>query len=164
MHDDTAAAPVDYAAQTGTLTFAPGTTTQHITVGVAGDTTFEPTESFLVNLTTATNATILANEGLSSANGANTYVAYDGLNQIVLANQTIVAAGGSQPHDNMQPYLAISFIISLFGVYPSPWPALPAKHGGRHCAGRTSPQHKEQSDGPCRAERRQGHGADHRHP
>jgi microcystin-dependent protein len=28
-------------------------------------------------------------------------------------------AGGSQPHDNLQPYLVISFIISLFGVYPS---------------------------------------------
>jgi microcystin-dependent protein len=27
--------------------------------------------------------------------------------------------GGSQPHDNMMPYLAVSFIISLFGVYPS---------------------------------------------
>ena len=30
------------------------------------------------------------------------------------------AAGGSQPHDNMQPYLGLSFIISLFGVFPSP--------------------------------------------
>lgn len=28
-------------------------------------------------------------------------------------------AGGSQPHENMAPYLAIQFIISLFGVYPS---------------------------------------------
>ena len=28
--------------------------------------------------------------------------------------------GGSQPHDNMMPYLAINFIISLFGIYPSP--------------------------------------------
>ena len=27
--------------------------------------------------------------------------------------------GGSQPHENMQPYLCISFIISLFGVFPS---------------------------------------------
>ena len=29
-------------------------------------------------------------------------------------------AGGSQPHDNMQPFLVISFIISLFGIFPSP--------------------------------------------
>ena len=27
--------------------------------------------------------------------------------------------GGSQPHDNMPPFLVINFIISLFGVYPS---------------------------------------------
>jgi microcystin-dependent protein len=33
---------------------------------------------------------------------------------------TVRIIGGSQPHDNMQPYLAISFIISLYGVYPSP--------------------------------------------
>jgi microcystin-dependent protein len=28
--------------------------------------------------------------------------------------------GGAQQHDNMQPFLAISYIISLFGVFPSP--------------------------------------------
>ena len=32
--------------------------------------------------------------------------------------QSLMPMGGSQPHDNMQPYLCISFIISLFGVYP----------------------------------------------
>lgn len=30
----------------------------------------------------------------------------------------IQPAGGSQPHDNMIPYLCINFIISLYGVYP----------------------------------------------
>jgi microcystin-dependent protein len=28
--------------------------------------------------------------------------------------------GGSQPHTNFQPYLCVSFIISLFGIFPSP--------------------------------------------
>jgi microcystin-dependent protein len=28
-------------------------------------------------------------------------------------------AGGSQPHDNLQPYLTMTWIISLYGVYPS---------------------------------------------
>ena len=27
--------------------------------------------------------------------------------------------GGSQPHNNMQPYLCVNFIISLFGIFPS---------------------------------------------
>src|SRR5262245_35452599 len=31
----------------------------------------------------------------------------------------IGAVGGSQPHSNMQPYLVINFIISLFGIFPS---------------------------------------------
>ena len=32
---------------------------------------------------------------------------------------SIGATGGSQPHDNMAPTIAISYIISLFGVFPS---------------------------------------------
>jgi microcystin-dependent protein len=28
--------------------------------------------------------------------------------------------GGSQPHENFQPYLCVDFIISLFGIFPSP--------------------------------------------
>jgi microcystin-dependent protein len=35
-------------------------------------------------------------------------------------NQTLDApVGGSQPHENMQPYLVINFIIALIGIYPS---------------------------------------------
>ena len=33
---------------------------------------------------------------------------------------TIPPAGGSQPHTNFQPYLCINYIISLFGIFPSP--------------------------------------------
>ncbi|SRR5579871_3036194 len=32
---------------------------------------------------------------------------------------SIASTGGSQPHDNMQPYLVITFIIALEGIYPS---------------------------------------------
>jgi microcystin-dependent protein len=32
----------------------------------------------------------------------------------------ISPAGGSQPHENLQPYLCINFIISLYGIFPSP--------------------------------------------
>ena len=32
----------------------------------------------------------------------------------------ITPVGGSQPHTNFQPYLCIDFIISLFGIFPSP--------------------------------------------
>jgi microcystin-dependent protein len=40
---------------------------------------------------------------------------------VAMASQFLLPYnGGSQPHDNMQPYLCISFILSLFGIYPSP--------------------------------------------
>jgi microcystin-dependent protein len=32
----------------------------------------------------------------------------------------ITPTGGSQPHTNFQPYLCVDFIISLFGIFPSP--------------------------------------------
>jgi microcystin-dependent protein len=31
---------------------------------------------------------------------------------------SVAPTGGSQPHDNMQPYCAVSFIISLYGIFP----------------------------------------------
>ncbi|HEX2923344.1 MAG TPA: tail fiber protein [Chloroflexota bacterium] len=33
--------------------------------------------------------------------------------------QPLAASGGSQPHNNLPPYLCVSFIICLFGIYPS---------------------------------------------
>jgi len=32
----------------------------------------------------------------------------------------VTPVGGSQPHENMQPFLCINFIISLFGIFPPP--------------------------------------------
>jgi microcystin-dependent protein len=37
-----------------------------------------------------------------------------------LAPNAIAPVGGSQPHTNFQPYLCINFIISLYGIFPSP--------------------------------------------
>lgn len=37
-----------------------------------------------------------------------------------LSPVAITATGGSQPHTNFQPYLCVDFIISLFGIFPSP--------------------------------------------
>lgn len=36
-----------------------------------------------------------------------------------LSAQSMTPVGGSQPHDNFQPYLCVNFIISLFGIFPS---------------------------------------------
>ena len=36
-----------------------------------------------------------------------------------LAPTAISISGGSQPHNNMQPYLGMNYIICLFGIFPS---------------------------------------------
>ena len=38
--------------------------------------------------------------------------------QTPLASASISQTGGSQPHNNMQPYLGLNYIICLFGIYP----------------------------------------------
>lgn len=38
----------------------------------------------------------------------------------LLSSAAINSTGGSQPHTNFQPYLCVNFIISLFGIFPSP--------------------------------------------
>lgn len=54
----------------------------------------------------------------SSQAGVNTYLV--GAPTATLIPTSIDPTGGSQPHENCQPFLCISFIISLFGVFPSP--------------------------------------------
>jgi microcystin-dependent protein len=36
-----------------------------------------------------------------------------------MAGDAVAATGGSQPHDNTMPFLCVSFIIALVGIYPS---------------------------------------------
>lgn len=64
--------------------------------------------------------------GQGSANPANAiWTASDVAQYSSLAptgsmqSPNLTPAGGSQPHDNMMPYLCINFILSLYGLYPS---------------------------------------------
>jgi microcystin-dependent protein len=36
-----------------------------------------------------------------------------------MSASAVSSIGGSQPHNNFQPYLCVDFIISLFGIFPS---------------------------------------------
>ena len=40
-------------------------------------------------------------------------------NNVTMNPAMIGTAGKSEPHDNLQPYLTVSFIIALFGIFPS---------------------------------------------
>lgn len=45
---------------------------------------------------------------------------YGGLsNPVAMSPQTVSSLGGSQPHENRQPFLVLNFIIALQGVFPS---------------------------------------------
>lgn len=56
--DETAAAPTDYISATNTLTFTPGATEEIISIAINGDTTDEDDETFLVTLSSPSNATL----------------------------------------------------------------------------------------------------------
>ncbi len=52
--------------------------------------------------------------------GANVAGLYGGATNLVALNSTtITAQGGSQPHENMQPYTVLNFCIALVGIFPS---------------------------------------------
>lgn len=51
--------------------------------------------------------------------GRGTALYASAANPAPMAEQVLPSAGGSQAHNNMQPYIAINFIIALVGLYPS---------------------------------------------
>src|SRR5205085_9956557 len=87
--DGTATAPGDYAATAGVLTFNPGVTTRTITVNVGGDTTVEPNETFSVNLSSPTNASI------ATATGTGTIVNDDAAGLPTLSINNVSANEGN---------------------------------------------------------------------
>jgi microcystin-dependent protein len=54
------------------------------------------------------------------AEQANLSVFIEDVLGVNLSPQAMASTGGSQPHTNFQPYLCVNFIISLFGIFPSP--------------------------------------------
>ena len=78
-----------------------------------------PTHSHTFPASTATAGTINPQGNvIGQSNSVNLFRAQAG--GVQLAAQAVPPAGGGQPHDNMQPYVCINFIISLFGIFPSP--------------------------------------------
>lgn len=84
----TATAGVDYTASSGTITFAPGTTSQTITVLIKGDRKKETNETFSVTLSNPVNSTI------GTGTGTCTIVNDDGLPKIHINSESI-AEGNS---------------------------------------------------------------------
>ncbi len=70
---------------------------------------------------------LASQDGGTTTSPQNNVTAQDASVQVYRAQTAVVpfnaqavgSTGGSQPHDNFQPYLCINFIISLFGIFPS---------------------------------------------
>ena len=88
-----------------------------VTNGIASNvssTVHEPTKGKSLGVPT--------NKGISTL-GYNQEVPNMTLHETTLKNEDLTkrtsAVGGGQPHNNMQPYLGINFIIAIEGIYPS---------------------------------------------
>ena len=72
------------------------------------------THAFLASNTTASSQ--LPGGNVAAQGAGQIYTAAS--SPIQLTPQQVSPDGGSQPHENLQPYLCINFIISMFGIFP----------------------------------------------
>ncbi|HZS48000.1 MAG TPA: tail fiber protein [Blastocatellia bacterium] len=64
-------------------------------------------------------STLAANVASESSAFWSTTTAYAGAPNSTMDPSSITSIGGSQPHENRQPYLVLNIIIALQGVFPS---------------------------------------------
>lgn len=80
-----------------------------------------PAHTHALLATNNTATTLTASQQVMAASTGATISPYGSDAPLTnLAPASIGAVGGSQPHTNFQPYLCVDFIISLFGIFPSP--------------------------------------------
>lgn len=88
------------------------------------------TETITLNLTQAGHAHALkasANQASATTPAGNVLASkrrggkdiYNPASPVPLHPLSVGQAGGSQPHDNTQPYLGLNFVIALQGIFPS---------------------------------------------
>jgi microcystin-dependent protein len=58
-------------------------------------------------------------DGAVPGDSASVQIYYEDIPDSNFRAGNIQPAGGSQPHENMQPFLVLTYIISLFGIFPS---------------------------------------------
>lgn len=96
--DGTASASADYASASGTLTFQPGEISKAISIAVQGDTVVELDETFFVNLSNATNATLADDQAQGTTFDDDQVISAPNSTR-VLNVVTIVDNAGAAPED-----------------------------------------------------------------
>jgi microcystin-dependent protein len=76
--------------------------------------------SVLASAQTATAGTPSGNvPAAASPSTAKVYTFSQNAAAVPMAPEAVSTVGGAQPHGNLMPFLALNFIISLFGIFPS---------------------------------------------
>lgn len=73
--------------------------------------------ALMANTTTATKSLPTGNS-FAKGSSMTPYLAPAGAPTVPMAFQAIPPAGGSQPHNNMMPFLVLNFCIALQGIFP----------------------------------------------
>jgi microcystin-dependent protein len=105
LYTDNSSFPLGVASGTNSVTVLTSEMPAHTHTLLATQTAATTTEATSQSLAIASDA--LGN--VYSATQPST----------VMAPQAIGPTGGTQPHTNMQPYLALNFCIAMVGIYPS---------------------------------------------
>ncbi|KQV59777.1 MULTISPECIES: phage tail protein [unclassified Duganella] len=78
-----------------------------------------PTHNHRLNGSTAMASSSDPNGALLARKGRLSADIFNGSSDVSLVPATVAGSGGSQQHQNTQPYLALNFIIALQGIFPS---------------------------------------------
>jgi microcystin-dependent protein len=80
-----------------------------------------PAHNHLVNCSGSGSVDTPVNDvpGLATDTSRNPINAYNPTADALMAPNMIQPSGGSQPHNNLQPYLVVNYIIAMEGIFPS---------------------------------------------
>ncbi|WP_342249617.1 phage tail protein [Sphingomonas sp. OTU376] len=76
------------------------------------------THTLRASVEDATQGTLANGVSLSTSTGGSLYQTTTNTNLVTMSPQALSSAGGSAPHNNMQPYLTFYFCIAMQGVFP----------------------------------------------
>ncbi|MDC5698473.1 tail fiber protein [Intrasporangium calvum] len=78
-----------------------------------------PTHTHAQQASSASATTGVTGPGVMKASSVGSFAYGSAQNLVPMDSSAIGTVGGTQPHQNMQPYLTISFCIALQGIFPS---------------------------------------------
>lgn len=77
------------------------------------------THSLRAGARPATLSEPATNASLARSSNGKAFQSESNSNLVSMANAVLEPTGGSQPHNNLQPFLTLTYIIALVGLYPS---------------------------------------------